>query len=405
MPLRQPNTKTYAHHMQQIHHQHQQQQQQQQMSQSGFNPNLISFMQNLNLDMQPQLVATGAQQKAIDSESGSSIGSVSPPPQQQQQLDTGGMGNNGSLRNPSTLSRINGRNTENYAQHNSNSIGNMVHHHQLTTNAVAPGVIVGTNTNIDFNGALPANSNIVFIAPQQLQQQQQQQQQHSILIHNTQFNNNNNRPVAASTSFRNIPGPANGEMLYPFKIPLTSAAFLSSSSSTSSSSLKSQSIITTNTQQQQSQQTSPSEQNPAPPQAVLLQPTPYPMSKYHVQSCFNCGSTNHIGLNCQEVSMEDVTRNATYKLDYTVSTQPHTTTPQLSTAASVSTSTPPQSMTNSSCNDPQLAPTALLAMSNNNFDDSSTTTEATILESQIPIIIDLTQDTSSSSSSTCSSTK
>ena len=403
--------------MQQIHHhQHQQQQQQQQqqqlqqqqMSQSGFNPNLSPFMQNLNLDMQPQMVATGAQQKAIDSESGSSIGSASPPPQQQhgqQQLDTGGMGNNnsgnnGSLRNPLTLSRLNGRNTENYAQHNSNSIGNMVQHHQLTTNTGSPAVIVGTNTNMDFNGALPTNSNIVFIAPQQLQQQQQQ---HSILIHNPQFNNNNNnRPVAASTSFRNIPGPANGEMLYPFKIPLTSAAFLSSSSSTSSSSLKSQSIITTNTQQQQqqqSQQTSPSEQNPPPPQAVLLQQTPYHMSsKYHVQSCFNCGSTNHIGLNCQEVSMEDVTRNATYKLDYTVSTQPHTTTPQLTTAASVSTSTPLQSMTNSSCNDPQLA------MSNNNFDDSSTTTEVPILESQIPII-DLTQDTSSSSSSTCSSTK
>ena len=46
-----------------------------------------------------------------------------------------------------------------------------------------------------------------------------------------------------------------------------------------------------------------------------------PTSKM-MQSCFNCGSTTHTGLNCNEASMEDVTRNAVYKLDYTINTPP-----------------------------------------------------------------------------------
>ncbi|XP_026843327.1 ataxin-2 homolog [Drosophila persimilis] len=33
-------------------------------------------------------------------------------------------------------------------------------------------------------------------------------------------------------------------------------------------------------------------------------------------SCYNCGSQTHIGRDCQEASMEDVTRSASYKLDY-----------------------------------------------------------------------------------------
>lgn len=32
-------------------------------------------------------------------------------------------------------------------------------------------------------------------------------------------------------------------------------------------------------------------------------------------SCFNCGSSQHMGQDCQEASMEDVTRGI-YKLDY-----------------------------------------------------------------------------------------
>jgi hypothetical protein len=86
-------------------------------------------------------------------------------------------------------------------------------------------------------------------------------------------------------------------------------------------------------------------------------PTPYPTNKM-VQSCFNCGSTQHTGLNCSEASMEDVTRNAVYKLDYTV--MPPTSLP----------------VTNVNVNEPP---------------------------EPSPIIIDLTQDTTSSSSSSTSS--
>ncbi|KAH8356833.1 trithorax group protein osa [Drosophila serrata] len=35
-----------------------------------------------------------------------------------------------------------------------------------------------------------------------------------------------------------------------------------------------------------------------------------------VISCYNCGSQTHSGRDCQEASMEDVTRSASYKLDY-----------------------------------------------------------------------------------------
>lgn len=44
--------------------------------------------------------------------------------------------------------------------------------------------------------------------------------------------------------------------------------------------------------------------------------TAFPTNKMN-QSCFNCGSTAHSGRECQESSMEDVTRNSIYKLDYT----------------------------------------------------------------------------------------
>jgi hypothetical protein len=111
----------------------------------------------------------------------------------------------------------------------------------------------------------------------------------------------------------------------------------------------------------------------ASPSAVAV-PTPYPTNKM-VQSCFNCGSTSHTGLNCSEASMEDVTRNAVYKLDYTVNMAPqiHFTTPAMTPSAS-----------SSSLNQTPMQP------ANNNEPDTSIT------------FIDLTQDTSSSSSSTSS---
>jgi hypothetical protein len=112
--------------------------------------------------------------------------------------------------------------------------------------------------------------------------------------------------------------------------------------------------------------------SPSPSQNAIL-PTAYPTNKL-VQSCFNCGSINHTGLNCSEASMEDVTRNAIYKLDYTVSTQSNPFAP-----GTVMTSS------SSSGN--------LNAANNNNVNSSSDTQ----LEPST-IFIDLTQDTSSDSS-------
>ena len=149
---------------------------------------------------------------------------------------------------------------------------------------------------------------------------------------------------------RQFPAQVNGEMnMYPtaFNPP-----FISS---------------TQNQQNPQQQRASPSQTPP-----VVL-PIAYSTNKL-VQSCFNCGSTNHTGQACNEASMEDVTRNAIYKLDYTVSTQ------------SNSPFTPVTVITSSSSS-------SNLNASNNN---NNVISEAQ-LEPAIPFI-DLTQDTSSDSS-------
>ncbi|KAI8042117.1 hypothetical protein M5D96_003419 [Drosophila gunungcola] len=58
--------------------------------------------------------------------------------------------------------------------------------------------------------------------------------------------------------------------------------------------------------------------------AVTVQTVPAPQQQQRaaagngqkVISCYNCGSQTHSGRECQEASMEDVTRSASYKLDY-----------------------------------------------------------------------------------------
>lgn len=166
-----------------------------------------------------------------------------------------------------------------------------------------------------------------------------------------------NLPVLIGAQIHNFPGyrtlppqrqqfptPPNGELMYSFTGPY----------------LPTQGAIVVTSASQR-----------ASPSAVPV-PTPYPTIKM-VQSCFNCGSTNHTGLNCSEASMEDVTRNAMYKLDYTVvHAQPFTI---------------PAAMTPSS----SQASTSTIQPANNNEPDTSIT------------YIDLTQDTSSSSSSSTSS--
>lgn len=87
-------------------------------------------------------------------------------------------------------------------------------------------------------------------------------------------------------------------------------------------------------QQQQQQKVPPAYTPPAavtgvvPPPTAAVVPVAVPVvphppaastptgSLYSPLSCFNCGSQKHTGLECQESSMEDVTRNSIYKLDY-----------------------------------------------------------------------------------------
>lgn len=69
------------------------------------------------------------------------------------------------------------------------------------------------------------------------------------------------------------------------------------------------------------------------PQSTLTNSSAYPTNKMN-QSCFNCGSTSHSGRECQEASMEDVTRNSIYKLDYNSSTGNATTTTATATTSS-----------------------------------------------------------------------
>ncbi|XP_067620335.1 uncharacterized protein [Eurosta solidaginis] len=72
------------------------------------------------------------------------------------------------------------------------------------------------------------------------------------------------------------------------------------------------------------------------PSPTLLTGTPYStlttttlVSNKNL-SCYNCGSSSHSGPECQEASMEDVTRSAIYKLDYSGSSS---ASPTVSTGA------------------------------------------------------------------------
>lgn len=111
-------------------------------------------------------------------------------------------------------------------------------------------------------------------------------------------------------------------------------------------------------------------------------PTPFPTNKI-IQSCFNCGSTSHTGLSCTESSMEDVTRNSVYKLDYTNTAPPTQNVSMINLPTTAMTSS--MSSTSSSLNSQPAQ------LSNNTENDQSIT------------IIDLTQDTSSNSSSSSTS--
>jgi len=304
----------------------QQQQHQQIQSPQTHNVNYATMhMDPIQLIQQQHKSTTG-------SESGSSTGGdLSPPPQNNNNnpTDIGLHGNtnqsqSSGLRNKTlNLNRLNGSGNQSSQQqmHQTNNLD-----------------FNGTQNNPVPNTQLVSSSssgNLLLIGGQ---------------MHN--YPTYRNLPGTATIQ-RQFPTQINGELtaIYPFNTPVTT--FIPTQ------------VVTSQPQQQN--RVSPSQTPP-----VIL-PTPYPTNKL-VQSCFNCGSINHTGLNCSEASMEDVTRNAIYKLDYTVSS-----------AQSQFSSTPVLTATSSSGNLNQLQGSNQSASSINN-------------NSEPEIFIDLTQDTSSDSS-------
>lgn len=291
------------------------------------------------------------QKSATGSESGSSAGDMSPPPSQQQlvasSIEPGMHGNanqsqsSGLRAQALNLSRLNGGNSVTPNQHPNNSSNSSLEFNSIPTNA---GTLVSSNSS----------GNLVLVGGQ---------------LHNITTFPYRNLPGSAPTIQRQFPPQqVNGEMsIFPFNPPTT---FIN---------------ITTQQAQQQQQQAQQSNSRVSPSQTPAL-PTPFPINKL-VQSCFNCGSTNHTGLNCSEASMEDVTRNAIYKLDYTVSTQsnsPFASTPVMTTSSSLG------NLNISNNNNINIS-------NNNNNINVSNNNNSEQLEPSITFI-DLTQDTSSDSS-------
>lgn len=256
---------------------------------------------------------------------GSSTGEASPPPIQPDPVLLGNANqtqSSGSLRNkqPLNLSRLNG------GKHGAGGS--------------STGANNNNNNNVDFNNGSQSNIGTLVTS--------NSSGNLAVLIGGQMHNFPAYRAIPPPTQHqqqqpqRQFQGQPNGELLYTFSPPFLTA--------------------------QQAPVVSAVSQR-ASPSAVPV-PTPYPTNKM-VQSCFNCGSTQHTGLNCSEASMEDVTRNAVYKLDYTVNAPP-----QLQFLTPVAMPSPVSST---------------LQSANNNEPDPTIT------------FIDLTQDTTSSSSSSSTS--
>lgn len=261
--------------------------------------------------------------KAGSDSGGSSTGEASPPPIQPDPV-AGLHGNanqtqsSGSLRNkqPLNLSRLNGGKNGAGGSSSSSSIGSVNNNNNNTVDFNnGPQTLVTSSSS----GNLP------------------------LLIGGPMYNFPTYRTMPHPRHFQTQP---NGELIYAFPqptfLPTPTAVVVKSAS----------------------------------PSNVTV-PTPYPTNKM-VQSCFNCGSINHTGVNCSEASMEDVTRNAVYKLDYTFNT------PQIQLTSA--TMTP-------SASSSSLNQTSAALPANNNEPEPALIND----------IIDLTQDTTSSSSSSSTS--
>jgi hypothetical protein len=299
------------------------------------------------------------------SESGSSTGDMSPPPPQQQQLATAidvGMQMHGNQSQSSglraqalNLSRLNGANVNTTVQQQQSQ---------------QPQHGINSSNSLEFNGSpvsVGSGGGATLVTSNS--------SGNLLLVGAPMHNFPTYRNIPGTTTIqRQFPAQVNGEItLYPFN---AGPPFINI---TTQQQAQSQQL------QQQTQRVSPSQTPP-----VLL-PTPFPTNKL-VQSCFNCGSINHTGLNCSEASMEDVTRNAVYKLDFTVSTQsnlPFTPALMMTSSSSMGNLNVANNNNNNTGGNS--------GGNNNNSSSNNNNNPETQLEPLIPFI-DLTQDTSSDSS-------
>lgn len=340
---RQSNKSSYLHH--QHHHnmqQHQHQQQlQQQQQQHASNYNAMNFaLQKAKLDvnsvMENHTNADSGRQKSIESDSGgSSVESVPESPPVTPMMTSNIMRQN-IKEQRAKPSRQNGR---------GDKLGNTIAQHMFVpnnqqsypmtgaggevpsqTNLVNPTAVVTNNIiattaglistqhHISSPSSVCVNSVATTNPPIMLQQFPAQHlqpqltatypiQHRSAIISHSQTQ----PPLAHQHTFRH-PHPTfqiqpNGEILYPYPPTQTAIAFLQS----------------TPTQQPTNVRLSPSIQCTQPSPVVESTPivaAAYPSQNKMIVSCFNCGSQLHAGRDCSESSMEDVTRGAIYKLDY-----------------------------------------------------------------------------------------
>lgn len=227
---------------------------------------------------------------------------------------------------------------------NNNSLSSTGNGSSSNNNLVTSTVMITTPSTLGGGGGGSGVSNVITTNPIILQQQQQQQfsatypyhAQHlpttrpPILSHNPTI-----APLPATYRHPAFQIQPNGELVYPYAAQVAGpgTGFLPPSGAPPPAVVRSTGTVPTTvpppTQQQQQQQQPPpppTQQQPLPASA-LVAPAPYTALTVGTNksiSCFNCGSQSHTGRECQEASMEDVTRGSIYKLDYSSAVSPTT---------------------------------------------------------------------------------
>lgn len=319
---RQSNKNSYLQHQHiqqqlQQHQQHQHQQQQQMQGHPSQIPHsnnsfsaggIVYTLQNMTL-MDVNHVVENNRQKSGESDSGSSVGSIGElsPPETPSLVGGGGGGvGSGSSGTHRTLfkqqiARLNGRQGKLIYPPGANSPQQQLYTTQSGDFVIAESHILANNNN-SLNGSNNGSNNNTTVLLTNLPSgvnnvvsfQQQPQFSNTYPYHSS----GQRPPITIPPPQQQFRQPAfqiqpNGEILYPYP-PVTAVTFIQQPVSA---------IRTTPQQQQQL------------PQQQLPQQQTILVNK-NVLSCFNCGSQNHVGRDCQDPSMEDVTRNSIYKLDY-----------------------------------------------------------------------------------------